>query len=61
VSEVRRFETEMLDYVSRHAPELLDNLATAKALDDDLVAALEKVVGEFKAQFVPSQPVSTEK
>jgi F-type H+-transporting ATPase subunit alpha len=61
VSDLRRFESELLDYVGHNSPELLDSLANAKALDDDLVAALERVVSQFKSQFAPSQPVSAEK
>jgi F-type H+-transporting ATPase subunit alpha len=51
VEDIRRFESEMLDYVGHTAPELFDTLATAKSLEDDTVAELERVVGAFKLQF----------
>jgi F-type H+-transporting ATPase subunit alpha len=54
VSDVRRFERELLEYVGHHDPQLFDDLANAKALEDDLVARLEQVVGDFKGQFAPS-------
>jgi len=34
--------------------DLFDTLANAKSLEDDHVAALEQVVGAFKAEFQPS-------
>jgi F-type H+-transporting ATPase subunit alpha len=54
VGDVRRFEAELLDYVNHNAPQLFDVLANAKSLDDDMVAQLESVVGEFKNQFLGS-------
>jgi F-type H+/Na+-transporting ATPase subunit alpha len=64
VGDVRRFESELLEYVGRHKPELFDVLAEAKSLEDDMVATLEQVVGEFKAQFegthkAEAQPVES--
>jgi F-type H+-transporting ATPase subunit alpha len=58
ISDVRRFESELLDYVNHNTPELFDTLADAKSFDDDMVAALEKVVGDFKNQFQPSDTAS---
>src|SRR6201996_4741849 len=54
VEDIRRFETELLEYVSHNSPELFDTLANAKALEDDMVATLEKVVGDFKEQWDPT-------
>jgi F-type H+-transporting ATPase subunit alpha len=54
VADVRRFERELLEYVGHHDGTLFEDLAGAKSLDDDLVARLEKVVGEFKGQFASS-------
>jgi len=56
VEHIRRFERDMLEYVGHHNGELFDTLANAKKLEDDMVSALEKVVGEFKQQWQPSQP-----
>jgi len=54
VADIRRFEAELLQYVSLHKPDLFDTLANAKSLEDDHVAALEQVVEGFKAEFQPS-------
>jgi F-type H+/Na+-transporting ATPase subunit alpha len=55
VADVRRFETEFLDYVGHNADGLYDTLATAKGLDDELNEQLEKLVGDFKKQFQPTE------
>jgi len=60
VSDIRRFETELLEYVGHHKPELFETLANAKALEDDMVSALEQVVEDFKGQFQSSAPASAE-
>jgi F-type H+-transporting ATPase subunit alpha len=54
VEDIRRFETELLDYVGHNAPDLYETLATAKKLDDDSVAKLDKLVDEVKSQFEPT-------
>jgi F-type H+/Na+-transporting ATPase subunit alpha len=55
VPDIRRFESELLDYIGHSTPELFDTLANAKALEDEMVSSLEKVVEEFKKQFQPSE------
>jgi F-type H+-transporting ATPase subunit alpha len=60
VEDIRRFETELLDYVAHNAPELFDTLATAKSLEDDMVATMERLVTEFKKQFQPSSDSASE-
>jgi F-type H+-transporting ATPase subunit alpha len=54
VADIRRFESELLDYVAHQQPELFEILANAKALEDDMVATLEKLVGDFSKQFQPT-------
>ena len=54
VEDIRRFETELLDYVGHNSPELFDTLANASKLEDDMVAQLEQVVSDFKGQFAAS-------
>jgi F-type H+-transporting ATPase subunit alpha len=54
VSDVRRFERELLEYVGHNDAELFESLATAGKLEDEAVARLEKLVTEFKNQFSPS-------
>jgi F-type H+-transporting ATPase subunit alpha len=55
VGDIRRFEGELLDYIGHSAPELFDQLANAKSLEDDLVEQLERLVAEFKQQFGPTE------
>jgi F-type H+-transporting ATPase subunit alpha len=54
VEDIRRFETELLDYVGHNSPELFDTLANASKLEDDMVAQLEQLVSDFKGQFAAS-------
>jgi F-type H+/Na+-transporting ATPase subunit alpha len=50
VDEVRRFEAEFLQYLRHNKKDLLGSIA-ANNWDDDIVAALEAAVGEFKGDF----------
>ncbi|MGH2667986.1 MAG: F0F1 ATP synthase subunit alpha, partial [bacterium] len=52
VEDVRRFEAEFLDYVSREHGDLLDSVLTTGDLSDDDTATLEQAVDTFKQQFV---------
>jgi F-type H+-transporting ATPase subunit alpha len=54
VEDIRRFESELLEYVDHHEGQFFEVLATAKAFEDDMVATLERLVGEFRKQFVTS-------
>jgi F-type H+-transporting ATPase subunit alpha len=56
VSDVRRFEQELLDYIQHNAEGLYDELATTKQFTDDHTQRLEQLVGDFKKQFVRSNP-----
>ncbi|PZS27392.1 MAG: hypothetical protein DLM58_18905, partial [Pseudonocardiales bacterium] len=58
VADIRRFESELLDYIAHNSPELFDTLANAKALEDSMVADLDSVVDAFTKQFQPSDPDS---
>ena len=51
IGDVRRFETEFLDYVGHKADGLYDTLATAKSFDDELSTQLDGLMEEFKKQF----------
>jgi F-type H+-transporting ATPase subunit alpha len=55
VEDITRFEAELLEYVGHNEPKLFEILAEAKALEDDMVTTLEKVVGNFKKQFQPTE------
>ncbi len=54
VEDVRRFESELLDYVQHNSPELYNTLAEAKNFDDDLAGEVEKIVDDFTKQFQPT-------
>jgi F-type H+-transporting ATPase subunit alpha len=55
VSDVRRFELELLDYVQHNAEGLYEELASAKSFTDELAERLNQIVDDFKKQFQPSQ------
>ena len=52
VEDIRRFEAEFLDYVSREHGDLLDSVTTTGELSDENSATLEEAVDSFKQQFV---------
>lgn len=54
VGDVRRFETEFLDYLSRGDSGALDAIRTSLKLEDDTVAGLESAVESFYGQFTTS-------
>jgi F-type H+/Na+-transporting ATPase subunit alpha len=51
VGDVRRFESEFLDFVGHKAPGLYEELAAAKSFDDALATQLENLIEEFTKQF----------
>jgi len=51
VSDVRRFESELLDHLGRQHRDLLDTIVTSGRLEDDTVAGLQRAVDSFKQQF----------
>ncbi|MGH2977104.1 MAG: F0F1 ATP synthase subunit alpha [Gaiellaceae bacterium] len=60
LGDVRRFESEFLDYVGHNADGLFDTLATAKKFDDELNEQMEKLVADFKKQFQPTESASSD-
>ncbi|MEY3430475.1 MAG: hypothetical protein RLZZ79_862 [Actinomycetota bacterium] len=54
VADIRRFESEFLDYMARSHKGVLDVIAETKELGDDTVAQLTAAINTFKAQFVSS-------
>ena len=52
VEDIRRFEAEFLDYVSREHGDLLDSVTTTGELSDENSVTLEEAVDSFKQQFV---------
>jgi F-type H+-transporting ATPase subunit alpha len=55
VSDVRRFESEFLDYVGRGEQGIYDAIRQSKQLGDDTVESLEKAVEAFYGQFTTSE------
>ncbi len=51
VNDVRRFESEFLDFLGRSYKGIYDSVAGTGKLDDDTVSQLEKGIAEFKRQF----------
>jgi F-type H+-transporting ATPase subunit alpha len=54
VGDIRRFESEFLDYLSRGDSGALDAIRTSLKLEDDTVASLESAVDSFYGQFTTS-------
>ncbi|MGY1642502.1 F0F1 ATP synthase subunit alpha [Geodermatophilus sp. SYSU D00703] len=55
VPEVRRFESEFLDYIGRGNNGIYDEIRQSRALGDDAVRSLEGAVEEFYGQFQTSE------
>ena len=55
VSDVRRFESEFLDYIARGDNGVYDEIRTSKVLGDDAVQSLEKAVEAFYGQFTTGE------
>jgi len=51
VSEVERFERDLLAFAETHAGALLNKIATKKAIDDETREGLKKLLSEFKERF----------
>jgi F-type H+-transporting ATPase subunit alpha len=52
IEDIRRFESEFLDYISRDHGDRLDSITSSGQITDDDSAALEDAVDTFKQQFV---------
>jgi len=51
VNEVRRFESELLQFVETSQPQILKNIREKKALDDAIRADIKKAVEAFRERF----------
>jgi F-type H+-transporting ATPase subunit alpha len=51
VPEVRRFESELLEFVQSSHTSILNSIREKKALDDGIRAEIKKAVQEFKERF----------
>ena len=54
VADIRRFESEFLDFIGRERPKIFEVIATTKELTDDTVASLQEAIDTFKKQFSSS-------
>ena len=55
VSDVRRFEAELLDFVGRSHPEVYAAILQTGKLGDDVVSQLGTAIAEFKQQFTTGE------
>jgi F-type H+-transporting ATPase subunit alpha len=55
VNDVRRFESEFLDFVARGDNGIFDEIRQTKVLGDDAVHSLEKAVEAFYGQFTTGE------
>ena len=54
VQDIRRFESEFLDFIGTERKGIFDVIAETRDLSDDTVAALKEAISAFKSRFVPS-------
>jgi len=54
VADIRRFESEFLEYVARSHASIFEVISSSRELSDDTVAALEKAIEAFKNEFTVS-------
>jgi F-type H+-transporting ATPase subunit alpha len=54
VADIRRFESEFLDFIGRERPKVFEVIAATKELTDDTVASLQEAIDTFKKQFASS-------
>jgi F-type H+-transporting ATPase subunit alpha len=52
VSDLRAFEDGYYPYLEGAAPAILTDIATKKALDDDLKKRLTDAINDYKASFL---------
>ncbi len=54
VADIRRFESEFLDFIGRERPKIFEVIAATRELTDDTVASLQEAIDTFKKQFSSS-------
>jgi F-type H+-transporting ATPase subunit alpha len=54
IEDIRRFETELLDYMGREHAGVMADIEATKDLSDDSVQGLQDALASFKSQFVTS-------
>jgi len=51
VEAVRKFETEMLEFMRNAKADIVSAIKEKQALDDELIGKLNAAIGEFKKTF----------
>jgi F-type H+-transporting ATPase subunit alpha len=54
VADIRRFESELLDFIGRERKDIFTVISETKQLEDDTVAKMKSAVADFKKQFKSS-------
>ena len=54
VADIRRFESEFLEFISRERKQIFEVISTTRELSDDTAAALTEAITAFKTQFKSS-------
>ena len=54
VADIRRFESELLDFIGRERKEIFTVISETKLLEDDTVSKMEEAVAAFKQRFTSS-------
>ena len=52
VEDVRRFDGDFLDFIARNHGDIFNTVRETTDLSDEILGRLEKLIGEFKKQFV---------
>jgi F-type H+-transporting ATPase subunit alpha len=54
VADIRRFESEFIDFLARERKEIMTTISETKVLEDDTVAKLQAAIDDFKKIFKSS-------
>ena len=54
VADIRRFESEFIDFLSRERKEIMTTISETKVLEDETVAKLQAAIDDFKKIFKSS-------
>jgi len=54
VADIRRFESELLDFIGRERKDIFTVISETKMLEDDTVAKMKSAVADFRKQFKSS-------
>ena len=54
VADIRRFESELLEFIALERKSIFDVISETKELNNDTIASLEEAVTMFKSRFISS-------